>query len=351
MKVWIIGAISCAALGCGVDPVQSDRDVPISDVLEGVRHGLMDSGSAYPDVVALYFVDPATGFVVGLCSGTLVQPTRVLTAAHCVQGFTGDIYVVFDAGYRQVTTVRIHPLYASNYYVATHPWVPGNHQVGLSEGADLATVDFAVPIPVTPRVIAPSPVPWGQIVKGVGFGEIATGVLPAQRRWGVEIVDVLLPFVTNGTVVMPNGTVVLTPWSLDNVMCPGDSGGPAINANGQVAAVQSFTSFQGSAVCDGGTANSLSMTHDFRSWILEDPVQPLPHHNYALPPDVNNDGYVSGFDVITVINAVSSGGGVNGCSSFCDTNADGVLTDSDAQYVIDVLSRSDSAGYTITPVP
>jgi secreted trypsin-like serine protease len=59
----------------------------------GAIVGGSEDGDQHPGVGLIYFLEQGDLY---RCSGTLVEPTVVVTAAHCTQGAT-DVHVTFDA--------------------------------------------------------------------------------------------------------------------------------------------------------------------------------------------------------------------------------------------------------------
>ena len=341
MKLKKTFVISCVALGCGSDPGGAPSEGELAEVHQEIRNGWLDSTNTYPNVVSVEFYDQETFEFLNWCSGTLVAPSRVLTAASCFAGLTGSVVavVLFDGDYREGISLRIHPLYsgATTHHVS-QGWLS---DIPVSDGPDVATLDLDEPIPMTPRPIATTPPPVGWIMKVVGYGEIATGVVPDERRVGIEIINFFLPLVKGSSFFStPNGTMVLTSHSLGNIACQGDFGGPAINPAGEIVAVQSMLgSEDDNNRCNTGMVNSLSTTHDLRAWILLPPGTPVPYHNQAQPADVNNDGIVTSLDALIIINAINAGTGLTTGSFYRDAVADNVLTEADARYVIDYLEN------------
>ena len=160
----------------------------------------------------------AVGFVGPLgCTGTLISPMHVLTAAHCTEG-VGNTQGRFEVNGQTYTTTRIynHPDYNPNNF---------------SRGDDLAIMELSRPVTgVTPMDIFRQTPQIGTMLTLVGFGEGGTstgGYDPSDN--GKQVGQTELEAVTAEHIA----------WNFDKHSeantAPGDSGGPAfINSNGQM---------------------------------------------------------------------------------------------------------------------
>lgn len=159
---------------------------------------------------------------VGNCSGTLIAPSAVLTAAHCVEA-DGSVEVRIPSS---ATTARVrcvvHPRYRS------------------SEPAhDLAVCRLDSPSSATPIPLMADgpPVVLGASVNLVGYGLAA----PFERGTGeVRSVDTRVGKVSNEGFLA--GTV-------DRTACRGDSGGPMIVRDGATARVAGVIHGPSGAFC------------------------------------------------------------------------------------------------------
>ena len=163
------------------------------------------------------------------CTGTLVAPEVVLTAAHCISAKNNFVYFgpryLGDAGGSTAVVARSyqHPDYATN------------------KDADIGIVVLATPSALTPSAIdttalAQSDV--GATLHVVGFGDTANPTEPLFTKMQVDV-----PITSIDSVALYSGPAI----------CSGDSGGPAmLMANGKqvIAGVTSGHSIQ---AC-GGTA-------------------------------------------------------------------------------------------------
>lgn len=164
----------------------------------------------FPDCVAV-----GTGEA-WCCSGTLVGPARVVTAAHCVAGGCARrIFIGSDVN---------RPLAGRQIDVAQAIVHPAYH--GTSPRADIAVLILAERAAVEPRAIAPaSAIEVVATARIAGYGN--TDVLSRTGYGRRRIVDVPVAHAHAAFGADLNTEFVAGAPFLDRDSCQGDSGGPA----------------------------------------------------------------------------------------------------------------------------
>lgn len=189
-----------------------------------ITNGAADPGD--PAVAALLGVDGSVA-----CSGTLVAPHTVLTAAHCRIGPDNfDAYTVSfgamatAAGALPLTDARVHPAFDAATFA--------NDLALLT----LLPVGPATPIALDARTVDATFV--GQTFAAVGFGTSAPGAGDSgTRRSGTAMVTAV-------------GTLDFTSVPSPSQPCGGDSGGPALFADGAATVLTGVTSHGDTACAD-----------------------------------------------------------------------------------------------------
>jgi MYXO-CTERM domain-containing protein len=180
------------------------------------------------------------------CSGTLISPHLVLTAAHCIVEdtddpselvvFTGPDESELDGGeLHEVVAGPIHP---------THGTVPQDEDIG-----DMAVLVLAVPSAIAPMAYNRQPLTEDMIdrpVTVVGYGDTTIQV---PTRGGGTRRSVTIPLVDfNRNWVMAGGG--------GQSQCYGDSGGPMLMELGGVERVIGIDSWSAKNDCGGVEHNT-----------------------------------------------------------------------------------------------
>lgn len=191
-----------------------------ADTADGhdVIGGTVTPDGEYPGVGALW-LDSLGGIE---CTGTLIAPDVVLTAAHCVDPlFIGSEIPGFTLAHDTVATVPEHTAGMSTmphemFNIGTDPGT------GIGVWYDIAIVKLAEPITSVDPVRLPTPDEAAMLTAGTDLDLVGYGVtVNGSQEVGV-MYDAVAPIVAAG----PGELQISHPGEPQN--CYGDSGGPAL---------------------------------------------------------------------------------------------------------------------------
>jgi hypothetical protein len=221
--------------GCGQDPAASDPDV--TRISHAIAGGALDDGHAAVVAIGPRRSDCSEALR-PFCTGTLIAPDVVLTAAHCFAGRASwasyEVMIGTDARRAGTFFHVIDVAIAPDFDDASHH-------------ADLALLRLAETSDVAPVLLParddPAPRP-GAAVTIVGFGAAAASDPSSvgQKRAGAAAV---------GEVADDNFTIASAPAQ----SCFGDSGGPVLIASAAGDTLIGVTSY-GDAACAVSGSNT-----------------------------------------------------------------------------------------------
>lgn len=244
----------------------------------------MDMGTREQALMGAWVANPgqfeAVGQVGHGCTGTLITKSAVLTAAHCVchQGTCADraafrltdVYPVDKPG-----TPEDESLVRRDVGMAGEVSVHPAYNVAGWARADYAIIYLDQPVnrlvkDITPiRVAAPTPPQVGEPATLVGFGRHGVNCSvggPRVKRYATLPVNEIIDYGDGDSTIGFESPITY--------VCEGDSGGPILNADGELFGVSSSK---------GGPRSYYDPTHLVYAWISAhacpdfDPSRPDPH--------------------------------------------------------------------------
>jgi secreted trypsin-like serine protease len=194
-----------------------------------------------------------SGRTAGFCTGVVLSERIVLTAAHCVSG-PADTKLHWRGANGAPVVVDVD-------HVAVHPEYRANAPRTRERSVDLAVVRAATPLPSRFSFAALSNRPTlslGEDVRIGGFGVTAEGAGETSGVFRAAELSVRAPLSR------------LLGWAESGDgrplgACTGDSGGPMIDATGEVVGIIAWSSGQGRRGCGGVTQSILVAPQ--RGWI------------------------------------------------------------------------------------
>ena len=240
LRPWSVGLVVLASAACGGGSSPSSPSVtaPIvaTDACAAVGQdagglAIRNGAACSPDRSAVVRLNlrMSDGSGLGTCTGTIIAPRQILTAAHCLDGGVGIVQVWLGV----VGTEQI----AAQSFVL---WP--NFVFNSQSSYDVGVVTMAADLPRTPMSILTS--------RDGRVGETAI-----IAGWGRDQNDVSTSLRAGSTVLsaVSSGYLETLYAPPSSSVCSGDSGGPIFLSEGGAWTLAGITSATSEAVCNTGT--------------------------------------------------------------------------------------------------
>lgn len=287
MKLLIITILAALTISAFAEEIDWSKVVPVTE-LPGFWEGREITPILFPNgvnrsrtarIVGGEIVTPHThpyqagllvtfSWATGLCGGSLISTTRVVTAAHCPIGGTST-QVIFGA--HELNTVedtqqrRIVP--SDNYRI--HPsYNPSNFNNDVAVLILPTAVEFTAQIqPIT--LASGSATYEGITAKMSGWGRISDG----SSTQSTQLRNAEQPVISNAACAAVFGTdtvissTICTSTAGGRGTCSGDSGGPLTIADGSSRLLIGISSFVSASGCENGFPAGFTRVTSFNDWI------------------------------------------------------------------------------------